>query len=181
MTRNPAPGELRGCPQDVRSRVEPYQGVPAIEKKDALFTPGLAFRGHVQKKRSIVCSKQRFAREIPGRRLRISDRMTAREHELHGFGPSRCLPPSEPILVNKSLPRRWPEWPAAKAPRAAPPHQRRHSSNRLKLLEILVEARGFEPPIPSLPGGGETLKTLNYFANWRILPLLKTHRFSIRL
>lgn len=104
MTRNPAPGELRGCPQDVRSRVEPHQGVPAIEKKDALFAPGLAFRGHVQKKRSIVCSKQRFAREIPGRRLRISDRMTAREHELHGFGPSRCLPPSEPILVNKSLP-----------------------------------------------------------------------------
>lgn len=104
MTGNPAPGELRGCPQDVRSRVEPYQGVPAIEKKDALFAPGLVFRGHVQKKRSIVCSKQRFAREIPGRRLRISDRMTAREHELHGFGPSRCLPPSEPILVNKSLP-----------------------------------------------------------------------------
>jgi hypothetical protein len=104
MTRNPAPGELRGCPQDVRSRVEPHQGVPAIEKKDALFAPGLAFRSHVQKKRSIVGSKQRFAREIPGRRLRISDRMTAREHELHGFGPSRCLPPSEPILVNKSLP-----------------------------------------------------------------------------
>ena len=104
MTRNPAPGELRGCPQDVRSRVEPHQGVPAIEKKDALFAPGLVFGGHVEKKRSIVGSKQRFAREIPGRRLRISDRMTAREHELHGFGPSRCLPPSEPILVNKSLP-----------------------------------------------------------------------------
>src|SRR5258705_9529405 len=104
MTWNPAPGELRGRPQDVRSRVEPHQGVPAIEKKDALFAPGLVFRGHVQKKRSIVCSKQRFAREIPGQRLRISDRMTAREHELHGFGPSRCLPPSEPILVNKSLP-----------------------------------------------------------------------------
>jgi hypothetical protein len=70
----------------------------------ALLTLGLAFRSQVQKERSVVGSKQRFAREVSGQRLRISDRMTAREHEFHGFGPSRCLRPSEPILVNKSLP-----------------------------------------------------------------------------
>src|SRR5258705_12570593 len=96
MTWNPAPGELRGRPQDVRSRVEPHQGVPAIEKKDALFAPGHDFRGHVKKKRSVVGSRQLFAREILGRRLRICDRMTTREHELHGFGPSGCVPHQNP-------------------------------------------------------------------------------------
>src|SRR5712664_1372084 len=83
IDRDLALGELPGCPSNVRRRVEPHQGIPAIEKKDALLTLGPAFRSHVQKERSVVGSKQRFAREVSGQRLCISDRMTAREHELH--------------------------------------------------------------------------------------------------
>ncbi len=46
--------------------------VPATEKKNALFTLSVAFRHHVEKKRSVVGSKQRLARDVLGPRLRIN-------------------------------------------------------------------------------------------------------------
>ena len=43
-----------------------------LQKGDALFTLSLVFRRHVEKKRSVVGSKQRLARDVLGQRLRIN-------------------------------------------------------------------------------------------------------------
>jgi len=107
MTWNPALGELRGCPQDVRSRVEPHKA-PCNRERDALFAPGLTSRPCTKKKRSIVGSNNARAR-IPGRRLPHQRSMTAREHELHGRA-FKGLPHQNPICVNNRCPPRWREW-----------------------------------------------------------------------
>jgi len=91
-------------------------------------------------------SKQRFAREVSGQRLCISDRMTAREHELHDDSAFKVLEAIRTHVVNKSLrvqvrkgcDRQRSVHPGNKVDR--PPGGT--VSNRLKLLANLAGARG---------------------------------------